>query len=88
VSGHLQDLDRHLAGMPFLAGDEPGFVDAALLPFIRQFSMVDDAWFRDAPYPDLRRWLNEALASELFETVMFKTPPWRPGREPLHVDWD
>ncbi len=87
VSAHLQDLDQHLSDNPFLGGKDPGFVDAALLPFIRQFSMVDGAWFREAPYPSLRRWLNEALSSELFESVMFKTPTWQPGQEPLCVDW-
>jgi glutathione S-transferase len=87
VSEHLTSLDEHLNEHAYLAGREPGLVDAALMPFIRQFSMVDSAWFLDAPYPALRRWLDKALASELFRSVMVKAPRWEPGQEPRIADW-
>lgn len=87
MTKHLTALDGHLARTPFLAGDAAGFVDAALLPFIRQFSMVDSDWFASAPYPALRRWLRHGLDSALFQAVMFKAAQWHPGQPPLIVDW-
>lgn len=87
LSPQLAALEVQLSQQAYLAGDQPGFVDSALLPFIRQFSMVDPGWFADAPYPSLRRWLLASLASELFLSVMFKTPPWQAGQAPLVVDW-
>ena len=43
---------------------------------------VDPAWWRGAPYPNLRRWLDLWLASDTFTSVMAKHPPWRPDQPP------
>ncbi|MEM9314862.1 MAG: glutathione S-transferase [Pseudomonadota bacterium] len=84
---HLETLERRLESTAFLAGDRAGFCDVALLPFIRQFAMVDRGWFDRAPYPALRRWLANWQDGELFTSVMFKLPRWEPGQDPTIADW-
>jgi glutathione S-transferase len=66
----LRELEARLTKTPFLGGEGISWVDAAIFPFIRQFVAVDPAWFANAPYPKLRGWLDQWLASERFEAVM------------------
>lgn len=75
---YLRSMDAVLAEHDWLHGHHQGFADAALFPFIRQFAMVDYAWFEGGPYPNLCRWLETWLAHPLFLAVMEKVPPWRP----------
>ncbi len=73
----LADLESLLTQRTYLSGDQFSLADAAILPFIRQFCAVEPAWFKDSPYPALRQWLNDFLASSLFEQVMTKYPYWQ-----------
>jgi glutathione S-transferase len=57
--------------------------DIALLPFIRQFAFVDKNWFDSAPYPNLQRWLNDFLDSDLFKRIMPKFAQWHEGDTPV-----
>lgn len=59
------------------------FADFAAIPFVRQFASVDRSWFDQAPFPLVQGWLNRALKSELFLSVMTKYPAWKPGDEPV-----
>lgn len=79
----LQQIEQRLNATPYLLGETFTLADAALLPFVRQFSAVDAAWFATAPYPALRVWLEKFTTSELFAKVMQKFPVWRPGNEPV-----
>jgi glutathione S-transferase len=58
-------------------GNQMTWVDIAIFPFIRQFSMVDTQKFEQLPYPLLKQWLKRHLESELFSAVMQKYPVWR-----------
>ncbi len=58
--------------------------DIALLPFIRQFSAVDREWFNNAPYPNIRKWLDAFCQSTLFSQIMTKYPAWQQGDEVTH----
>ncbi|PVZ69543.1 glutathione S-transferase [Pelagibaculum spongiae] len=60
----------------YFVGNKPGFIDYALLPFVRQFSKVNRAWFVQAPYPNLRAWLEGHLQSRLYSKAMAKYPLW------------
>jgi len=60
----------------YFIGQKPGLIDYALLPFVRQFSRVNRAWFIQAPYPNLRAWLDEHLQSRLYAKAMAKYPLW------------
>ncbi|MBW8076557.1 MAG: glutathione S-transferase [Gallionella sp.] len=73
----LQRLEQRLTVTPYLLGNTLSVADAALLPFVRQFSAVDSDWFASAPYPKLRGWLERFTSSELFAQVMQKTPVWQ-----------
>ncbi len=77
----LQELEDQLGEHPYLLGDRLSIADIGVFPFIRQFAFVDKAWFDQAPYPQLQRWLTALLDSELFAAVMEKYPVWQPGRE-------
>lgn len=58
-------------------GDMMTWVDVAIFPFIRQFSMVDAKIFEQLPIPATKKWLARHLVSELFQSVMHKHPVWR-----------
>lgn len=78
----LAELEGLLS--PNLSGADMGFVDYAIVPFVRQFAGVDEDWFASAPYPRVRDWLTRFVNSELFENVMGKYPQWLAGdREPI-----
>jgi hypothetical protein len=53
------------------------WVDVAIFPFIRQFSMVDQQKFEQLPFPRVQKWLRQQIESELFLAVMDKYPTWR-----------
>ncbi len=79
----LEHLERRLTRSAYLAGERKTFADAAIFPFIRQFSGVDPEWFQDAPYPKLRDWLQQWVESELFQHVMPKYAQWKEGDTPI-----
>lgn len=74
----LQKLEAILSCQQFLVGDSPVLADIAVMPFIRQFVMVDQNWFSNANYPQLQRWLNAFLRSAGFKQVMQHYPQWQP----------
>ena len=79
----LHELEARLAHARQLCGQDRGFADAAIVPFVRQFAAVDREWFAAQPLPHLQAWLAGHLASPLFETVMVRMKPWQPGDEPV-----
>ncbi len=75
----LQKLEERLACNPNLSGERPGFTDAAIMPFVRQFAATDRDWFDAQDIPKLRAWLDRHLQSDLFRRCMVKHKPWRDG---------
>ena len=76
----LQTLEDRLSKNEeggYLFGDQLGYADVAIFPFVRQFALVDKDWFDASPYPRLQQWLAALLGSELFESVMHKQPQWQ-----------
>lgn len=72
----LEELETRLEKSAFLNGDNRGFIDIAIFPFVRQFRIPDSDWFDSAPIPNVQRWLKTLLGSELFQSVMKKYPTW------------
>lgn len=69
---------------PFLFGGNPSFADYAILPFVRQFRIADEAWFDSSNGLNaLKVWLGLFLASNILEQAMIKLQPWQPGDSPL-----
>ena len=77
--GFLSELEGLLGKQPYLLAGRITLADIALLPFIRQFASVDRGWFDQSPYPKLRAWLEQLVASDLFLAAMKKSPPWQDG---------
>ena len=75
----LQQLERRLQPLCWLLGERMGVADVAIFPFVRQFALVDKAWFDSRSYPRLHAWLNTFLDSALFARVMKKYPQWHEG---------
>jgi len=70
----LHQYEQLLQQQPYLAGTNISWLDMAIMPFVRQFAYVDEAWFYAAPYPKLQQWLVQQLHSVLFQAVMKKEP--------------
>ncbi|MCY7306362.1 MAG: glutathione S-transferase [Rhodoferax sp.] len=68
-------LDTRLREHPAVCGDRVSIADVALLPFVRQFAMVEPNWFDAAPLPGVQAWLDRWLQSELFRFVMDRQKP-------------
>ena len=77
----FQDLDQILARGQHLLGDQVSFTDLAIFPFIRQCANVDRSWFDSLPIPNLQRWLEYHLNSDLFVQIMSKYPIWQTNTE-------
>lgn len=77
----LKKLDARLAASNNLFGDRPSLGDFAIFPFVRQFANTDREWFDNAPLPNLQRWLQAHLESDIFMGVMKKWAVWKNGDE-------
>ncbi len=77
----LAELEELLIRGAQLAGDSASLADAALMPFVRQFSMVEPDWFAAQPWPRLRAWLAHWSGSALFARAMRKYPTWHADAE-------
>ena len=75
----VQPIEQRLKAAAYLCGDAMGLADAAILPFVRQFAMIDPAWFGAQPVPHIRRWMDALIASPLFDRAMIRLAPWRAG---------
>lgn len=73
----LLPMEQSLQATQYLLGDQMTWVDIAIFPFVRQFSMVDVNRFEQLAIPSTKRWLAQHLESELFNSVMHKHPVWR-----------
>ena len=75
----IKELEEMLSENRFLLADQISLADIGVFPFIRQFSQVDKEWFDAAPYPNVRRWLNQLIDMELFQQVFQKHEIWKEG---------
>ncbi len=78
----LSELDARLNAKACLLGEKISIVDAALMPFIRQFALVDKTWF-SASHQAVDHWLRSLIDSPLFQSVMHKYPLWSAGDAPI-----
>jgi glutathione S-transferase len=70
----LDEFNDRLAEQPYLNGPARSLADVATFPFVRQFAATDRPWFDAQPVPYLRRWLDDLIASPLFEAIMARAP--------------
>ena len=79
ASIYLQELDGMLADNDYLFGDQIGFADIGIAPFVRQFANVDRVWFDARDWTCLRSWLDQFVTSERFTSIMMKYPKCEEG---------
>lgn len=79
----LAPLEDRLQRAPFLGGAQPGFSDAALFPFVRQWAAVEPAGWAARPWPATGQWLAHWLGSALMARCMTKVAVWQPGAAPV-----
>ncbi|MCE9678887.1 glutathione S-transferase [Shewanella sp. AS1] len=72
----IAKLEALLTHNPQLVSCHISIADIAIFPFIRQFALVDLTWWQQAPYPNVRTWLDAHLSSEPFTQAMQKYPTW------------
>ncbi|WP_082784043.1 glutathione S-transferase [Polynucleobacter sinensis] len=72
----LQPMEDALLSSQYLLGNRLSWVDVAIFPFLRQFSMVNLQQFDGLPFPATQKWLERHLQSELFHSVMKKYSTW------------
>jgi glutathione S-transferase len=72
----IAELEERLANQNFFVGRKPSLIDYVLIPFVRQFSRVNKAWFKQAPYPLLRNWIEQQMQTRLYAKTMEKYPLW------------
>ncbi len=77
----IHKIEVNLGQHQFLLSDSPALVDAALLPFVRQFMQIDVDFFRQQKLVQTQRWLDYWLQLPLFAAIMQKHQPWQPGAE-------
>jgi glutathione S-transferase len=75
----LNELDNILSQNTYLMGNKLSVANIAIIPFIRQFALVDEDWFYGSNYKYLINWLVEFTNSPLFNKIMQKNSPWIAG---------
>ena len=75
-STFINELETALWQNNYLFGSNVSLFDAGCMPFIRQFSRVDAAWFAAQPWPQVQAWLAILEASEDFKQAMTVYPAW------------
>ena len=78
ASSFIHKLENIFEGS-FLFGEDPKLADLAVLPFIRQFALVDKIWFDQQPWQKVVVWLNLFLESKRFTDIQQKYVPWKSG---------
>lgn len=79
----LRRVDPQLRTQPWLYGEQPTLADLATITFVRQYAMVDRAWFDAQDWSGIKGWLERFLASDRFAAIMEKYPKWQPGDAPV-----
>ena len=75
----LIKYEKMLQDKQFLLGKK-SLADLAILPFIRQFALVDEDWFFSSQYINIIHWLNMFIKTDSFEDeIMSKYSPWQDG---------
>jgi len=69
-------LEQKLSVSQYLLGSKITLADVAVFPFVRQFSLVEPAWFDCSPYTNVRRWLKVIFGMDIFHTAMEKHVVW------------
>lgn len=82
----LKAYEAEFRDEPFLDGSQPGFHDAALFPFVRQFAGVESDWFQAQSEQGLGKvvaWHNVMIEHPFFLRIMKKLRQWHSKDTPV-----
>ena len=79
----LTDLNLQIGSSKWMFGKNCSLADMALLPFIRQFSNIDNHWFYSQNLPNVQKWLNYFLETNHFLQIMKKYSIWTSNNPPI-----
>ena len=82
---YLEGLDKQLESDYFL-GDKMTRADIAIIPFVRQFYVIDREEFMALPFKNLIAWSKRFLDSKEFYTIMQNVRNWYPDQEPFILE--
>lgn len=68
----LNVLNDKLQSNHYLMAERISLTDVAIFPFVRQFSLVDEIWFLNSKYQELKKWLKDLKNTQMFQEVMKK----------------
>jgi glutathione S-transferase len=68
----LNVLNEKLKSKNYLMSEKISLADVAIFPFIRQFCLVDEDWFLNSRYQQLKKWLSGLVETQMFKDVMKK----------------
>ncbi len=81
----IAELETMLEANSFLLGKQLSLADIAVFPFVRQFSLVDESWFEQSPYVQVKQWLNYLINTELFQHSFQKHECWQVGDSTVYL---
>lgn len=81
----LDKYEKMLDNNQFLLGLK-SIADIAILPFIRQFAIVDQEWFYTSNYKNIIAWLKLMTDNPNFQNIiMAKHQPWQNSDTPVYL---
>ena len=81
----IEELEDMLTENKFLLTNKLTLADISVFPFVRQFSLVNKAWFNQRPYPKVQRWLDTLVNSDLFQHIFQKHDVWKAGNSAIYI---
>jgi glutathione S-transferase len=81
----IEELEDMLTENKFLLTNKLTLADISVFPFVRQFSLVNKAWFNQAPYPKVQIWLDILVNSALFQHLFQKHDVWKAGNSAIYI---
>ncbi len=81
----IAELEALLGENNYLLGNQLSVADIAVFPFVRQFALVDENWFEQSSYVQVKQWLHHFISSELFQHAFQKQETWRPGDTTVYL---
>ena len=82
----LKKFEKLLDNNNFFGGLEPGFLDIATFPLIRQFAHVNLEAYQNA-FTLLYEWYSKMHSNIRFNSIMEKYSPWKENSLPLLVNF-
>lgn len=82
----IAGLEQRLSETRFLFGNRVSMPDFAIFPFVHLFTQIKLEWFRKALYPNVWKWLDHQIESELFKRICTKQSSWNQKKSSIDLN--